>query len=100
MPKLRAASAPAVVTTFQPARPPLTTSADAKRRARLKGSLYVVDAVAISPIFSVAAATAVRSTVGSSFPAGRRPTLPKITGESAKKTESNVPRSAMRARFW
>ena len=53
--KLRAASGPAVVTTFQPARPPLTWSSEANRRARLYGSLYVVDAVAISPIRSVAA---------------------------------------------
>ena len=34
-PKLRAASSPAVVTMFQPARPPLTWSSDANLRARL-----------------------------------------------------------------
>ncbi len=88
------------MTTFQPARPPLTWSTLANRRARLYGSLYVVDAVAISPIREVAAAIAVSSTVGSSEPAGRRPTLPNSTGESAKKIESNLPRSASCARAW
>ncbi len=82
---------------FQPARPPLTWSSVAKRRARLKGSLYDVDAVAMSPMRVVAIAIAVSSTVGSSAPAGRLPTSPKRAGESAKNTESIRPRSAVRA---
>ena len=85
---------------FQPARPPLTTSSEAKRRARLKGSLYVVDAVAIRPIRLVAIAIAVSSTVGSIAPEGRRPMSPQSTGVSAKKTESSLPRSAIRASCW
>ena len=43
---------------FQPARPLLRWSSEANSRARLYGSLYVVEAVAISPIRSVAAAIA------------------------------------------
>jgi hypothetical protein len=60
----------------------------------------VVDAVAISPIRLVAAAMAVSSTVGSSAPEGRRPTSLNNTGESAKKIESSLPRSAICARRW
>src|SRR4051812_33862366 len=48
---------------------------------------------------SVAPAMAVSTTVGSSVPAGRRPTS-RSTGESAKKIESSLPRSAVRARSW
>ena len=47
MPKFAASSGVAEVTMFQPARPPLTWSTDARRRARLYGSLYVDDTVAI-----------------------------------------------------
>ena len=36
-PKLAAAAGSTVVTTFQPARPPLMTSSVAKRRARSQG---------------------------------------------------------------
>ncbi len=97
--KFRAAAGVAVVTTFHPARPPETWSTEAKRRARLYGSLYVVDAVAISPIREVAAASAVSTTVGSSEPEGRLPMSPHRAGASAKNTESSRPRSAMRARF-
>ena len=86
-PKLRAASAPAVVTMFQPARPPLTWSSEAKRRARLNGSLYVVEAVAISPI-RLGRRRRARSAARSAraLPGGRRPMSPHSTGQSARKT--------------
>jgi hypothetical protein len=38
-----------LVTTFQPARPPLMWSSEANRRARLNGELYVELAVPMSP---------------------------------------------------
>ncbi|GAA4978236.1 hypothetical protein GCM10023317_00360 [Actinopolymorpha pittospori] len=56
-----------------------------------------MEAVAISPIRSVAGAIAVSSTVSSNAPEGRRPTSLNSAGLSAKKIESNVPRSAIRA---
>jgi hypothetical protein len=92
---LRAAARPAVVTMFQPARPPLTWSREAKRRARLYGSLYVVDAVAISPIRLVAAARMASRTVGSSWPAGRNSMPCHSAGPSARNSESSRPRSAI-----
>ena len=42
-----------LVTTFQPARPRLIRSSEAKRRARLNGELYDVVAVPTSPMRSV-----------------------------------------------
>ena len=51
---------------FQPARPPLRWSSEANSRARLYGSVYVVEAVAIRPIRSVAAASADSQVNGSS----------------------------------
>jgi hypothetical protein len=82
---------------FHPARPPLTWSSEAKRRARLYGELYVVDAVAIRPTCSVAVASTVSSVSGSITPAGRCATSPHSAGLSARKSESKVPRSAVRA---
>jgi hypothetical protein len=62
---LRAASSVAVVTMFHPARPLLTWSREANRRARLYGELYEVDAVAMSPMRSVTPANTVSSVRGS-----------------------------------
>ena len=66
MPKFAASSGVAEVTMFQPARPPLTWSTDANLRARLYGSLYVDDTVAISPIRLVCCDSAVSRVSGSS----------------------------------
>ncbi len=99
-PKFAAASAAAVVTTFQPARPPLMVSSVANRRARLYGSSYVVDAVATRPTRSVTAAIAASSSVGSRVSAGRRATELIRDGLSAKNTESMSPRSARTASPW
>src|SRR3954451_15851094 len=70
-PKLAASCGVAEVTMFQPARPPLTWSTDASRRARLYGSLYVDDTVAMSPILLVCCDSAVNRVSGSSWPGGR-----------------------------
>ena len=51
---------------FQPARPPLMWSSEPNWRARLNGSVYVVEAVAISPIRLVTAAMAASAVIGSS----------------------------------
>jgi hypothetical protein len=82
---------------FQPARPPLTWSTDASRRARLYGSLYVDDTVAMSPILLVAWDRAVSSVSGSSWPGGRNSPVPMIAGPSARNSESNLAFSANRA---
>ena len=50
---------------FQPARPSLIWSSEAKRRATWYGSSKVVDAVAIRPIRSVTIASADSSVIGS-----------------------------------
>jgi hypothetical protein len=55
-----------VATTFQPARPPLMRSSDARRRARLNGVLYEVVSVPTSPMCVVDTATADSSVSGSS----------------------------------
>lgn len=49
---LSASASPAEVTMFQPARPPLMWSREANLRATWKGSLYVVETVAMSPTWS------------------------------------------------
>src|SRR3954447_21605857 len=51
------------------------------------------------PIRLVAPASAVSRTVGSRAPPGRYLALPHSAGPSARKIESKVPRSAVRARF-
>ena len=60
LPKFRPAPGSGEVTRFQPARPLLRRSSDANWRARLKGSVKLADAVAISPMLLVAAASADR----------------------------------------
>jgi hypothetical protein len=57
----------------------------------------VVDAVAISPMRLVAAASAVSRMVGSSALAGRNSGLARTAGPSARNSESNLARSAIRA---
>ena len=94
MPKFAASSGVAEVTMFQPARPPLTWSTDASRRARLYGSLYVDDTVAISPIRLVCCDSAVSRVSGSSWPGGRNSPLPVSAGPSARNSESNFASSA------
>ncbi len=84
---------------FQAIRPLVTWSAEASRRARLYGSLNVVDAVPISPRCSVAAAIPVSRTVGSSAFHGWIPGSESSDGWSARNSASSVPRSAMRAMF-
>ena len=79
---------------FQPARPPLTWSTDASRRARLYGSLYVDETVAISPIRLVCCDSAVSRVSGSSWPGGRNSPLPVSAGPSARNSESNFAFSA------
>jgi hypothetical protein len=73
-------------------------STEASLRARLNGSLYDVDAVAISPMCCVDTASADSSTVGSRRPDGRRPGSPNRAGESARNSESNLASSATLAR--
>ena len=85
---------------FQPARPPLMWSSEANLRATWKGSLYVVDAVAISPMWSVTAARAASSVSGSSPPSALCRTLPSRARPSARNTESSLPRSAIVASSW
>ena len=80
---------------FQPARPSLTWSSDANLRARLYGSLNVVDAVPMSPIRWVAIAIAVSSTVGSSERGARWRTRSASTGPSARNTASKPAFSAI-----
>lgn len=53
---------------FQPARPPLRWSSEANFRATWKGSLKVVETVAISPMCSVATASAESRVSGSKPP--------------------------------
>ena len=84
-----AASGPAVVTTFQPARPPLTWSTRGEAAGQVERVVVRRGRGRDQPDPLVAMAIAVSSTVGSSAPAGRRPTSPKSTGESAKNTESS-----------
>jgi hypothetical protein len=54
-----------LVTTFQPARPRLMWSSEAKRRATLNGELYVELSVPTSPMCRVWTATADSSVSGS-----------------------------------
>ena len=82
---------------FHPARPPEMWSRPAKRRATSKGCPYVVDAVAMSPIRSVDAASAASSVSGSRRLAPeRRRTSPMSASASARNTESNFAASAIR----
>ncbi|OLT12556.1 hypothetical protein BJF78_24215 [Pseudonocardia sp. CNS-139] len=60
----------------------------------------MVDAVAISPIRSVAAAMAVRSVIGSSRPDALCAMSPCSAGPSAKNTASSFAASAVRAISW
>jgi hypothetical protein len=84
---------------FQPALPPETWSSPAKRRATSNGCPYVVDAVAMSPIREVVAASAESSVSGSiRLAAERRRTSPMSASASARNSESNFASSAMRAR--
>ena len=86
---------------FQPARPPETWSSEEKRRARWKGSLKVVEAVAIRPMCVVATAIAGSTVSGSSPPETLPPARPPHSASpSAKKIESNLPRSAVCASCW
>ena len=85
---------------FTAARPPLIWSSDAKRRARLYGSLKVVEAVATRPTRSVTAAIAASTTVGSSEFHGRAPASGPMATPSARKIASSVPRSATCAQCW
>lgn len=82
---------------FQPARPLEMWSRVANARARVKGSEYVVEAVAISPIRSVRAAIAASSRIGSRASAARFSTLPVTAGMSAKKMASKAAASARAA---
>ena len=82
---------------FQPARPPERWSSEANFRARWYGSLYVVDAVAISPMWTVDAASADSSVSGSKWLWELCFTLPHNATPSARNSESSLPRSAVRA---
>ena len=88
------------MTTFSATRPWLMWSTEAKRRARLNGSLKVVEAVPIKPTCSVTAASAVSSTVGSRDWNGCSGAGPDNATPSERKTASKVPRSAIRAMSW
>lgn len=85
---------------FQPARPPLRWSREANFRAVWKGSLKVVETVAIRPMRSVTVARADSSVSGSKPPSALCLTLPHRASPSAKKIESSLPRSAVCARCW
>ena len=65
-PKFRASSSDHDATTFQPERPLLIRSNVANLRARLYGSLYVVDAVVTRPTWLVTMASAGSNVIGSS----------------------------------
>jgi hypothetical protein len=62
---LAAVPSSGVVTTFQPARPPLSRSSEASWRATVNGSLYEVEMVPARPMRSVAAARADSRDTGS-----------------------------------
>ncbi len=86
---------------FHPARPPERWSSPANRRATSKGCPYVVDAVAMSPIRSVEAASAASSVSGSiRLAPDRLRTSPMSASASARKTESNFAASAIRVTRW
>jgi len=61
---------------FQAARPLLMWSIEANCRARLKGSVYVVEAVAMSPTRLVDTANAASTVIGSSQVRGAWATSP------------------------
>src|SRR5258705_13988594 len=72
-PKFPATSGIPVVTTFHPARPPLSLSSDAKIRPMLNGAEHVLEAVATSPTLDVCGASAACSAGGanpSAWPGG------------------------------
>jgi hypothetical protein len=85
---LAASSAPAEVTMFQPARPPLTWSTEASRRARLYGSLYVEETVAISPI--LLGRLGQRGEQRQRFELARRPELARAGDRRAVREEQRV----------
>ncbi len=85
---------------FQPARPPEMWSRLANARARLYGSLNVVEAVAIRPSRSVTPAIAVRRLIGSRPWLARYGVFAIWAGMSAKKTASSLAASAFRASSW
>ena len=85
-PKFRASSSWKDVTTFQPTRPPLIWSIEAKARAVWKGVAKVVEVVATRPIFSVIGDRAARSDRGSSESLSRRPSVPLGTSIIGKAT--------------
>lgn len=85
------------VTMFQPARPRLMWSSEQNCRARLKGSVWLVEAVPMRPMRLVACAIAPNAVIGSSH---RRAELPISGGRfrtSARKIELKQAASAVRA---
>jgi hypothetical protein len=78
-------------------RPALRWSSEEKYRARLYGSVRVVETVPMSPMCSVVAASAESSVSGSKLRAALCRMSGKAATPSARKTESNRPRSAVRA---
>jgi hypothetical protein len=90
------ASASAPVTMFQPARPALIWSSEPKQRARLYGSVYVVDAVA-ARMRLVIIANADGSVIGSSRTMTEGWTLGPVFSASARNSRSNLPHSLVRA---